>query len=171
MLMLNTPAHANETLVSLVRDMLLLEAEQALQNMSSCTRSTTRDEGGGTAPNAAVPSKAATPVPLLKLKAIYGRDTRLLAEVQQGQRLLVFQQGQLWPVGRDRDQHIRLLSLSSRCIELEVGQEQQLSFSLRPGDSHSQSQTQSLSKTQAPSNTPPRSEQLPPQVLKLCLAS
>lgn len=163
MLMLATPAQATETVVSLVRDMLLLEAEQARENMSTCTPSTARGEGNDTAQIAAAPSKAVTAMPLLKLKAIYGRDTRLLAEVQQGQRLLVFQQGQLWPIGRDRDQHMRLLSLSNRCIELEVGQVQQ--------QAESQSQSQSQGRAQALANTELRSEQLPPQTIKLCLAS
>lgn len=159
MLMLTTPAQATETVVSLVRDMLLLEAEQARQNMSTCTPATTRGEESDTAQIAESPSKALTAMSSLELKAIYGRDTRLLAEVRQGQRLLVFQQGQLWPIGRDRDQHMRLLSLSNRCIELEVGQVQQ------------QTESQGQGQTPALANTAPRSEQLPPQTIKLCLAS
>ncbi|MGO3842066.1 MAG: hypothetical protein ACTJHY_05480 [Alcaligenes pakistanensis] len=163
MLMLTTPAQATETVVSLVRDMLLLEAEQARQNMSTCTPATTRGEESDTAQIAESPSKALTAMSLLELKAIYGRDTRLLAEVRQGQRLLVFQQGQLWPIGRDRDQHMRLLSLSNRCIELEIGQVQQ--------QTESQGQGQGQGQTPALANTAPRSEQLPPQTIKLCLAS
>lgn len=81
----------------------------------------------------------------LKLKAIYGRDTRLLAEVQLGQHVLVFQQGQLWPVGRERNQQIRLLSLDSRCIELEFDREE--------GQTLVQTQTQTQTQSRAQART------------------
>lgn len=105
-------------MATIVREMLLLEAEQARQSMSSCLRSQEGQEGAGQLDVARI--KSSTPSPALKLKAIYGRDTQLLAEVQHEQRLLVFQQGQRWPIGRERDQNIRLLSLNSRCVELEM---------------------------------------------------
>lgn len=88
------------------------------------------------------------------LKAIYGRDTRLLAEVQIGQRVLLFQQGQVWPVGRERDRQIRLLSLDSRCIELEFEPEagQSLSPTSTPAPVPPPAQAQSRVQGQTPSN-------------------
>ncbi|MGO3870588.1 MAG: hypothetical protein ACTJH7_10910 [Alcaligenes sp.] len=116
MLTFSTPAGATEAMVSIVREMLLLEAEQARQNMSSCSR----PAEGESHHRDAIQSPPPKLVNMPRLKAIYGRDTQLLAEVQHEQRLLVFQQGQRWPIGRERDQNIRLLSLNSRCIELEM---------------------------------------------------
>lgn len=118
--MFSGPAWATDAMVTIVRAMLLLEAEQAWQNMSSCLKTPEEQKGAGQSDVAK--NKSSKPTPALKLKAIYGRDTQLLAEVQHEQRLLLFQQGQLWPIGRERDRTMRLLSLSSRCIELEIRQ-------------------------------------------------
>ncbi|WP_404833230.1 hypothetical protein [Alcaligenes nematophilus] len=146
-LMFSAPAWAMETMATIVREMLLLEAEQARQNMSSCLRTPQEQEGASQPDVAKIKSSKSTPA--LKLKAIYGKDTQLLAEVQHEQRLLLFQQGQLWPIGRERDRSMRLLSLSSRCIELEIRQTQ----------------------AQAAQPQPQPQPQLELQSIKLCLPS
>ncbi|WP_143243248.1 hypothetical protein [Alcaligenes faecalis] len=147
-LMFSAPALAREAIVTIVREMLLLEAEQARQNMSSDLKQQKGREGAGLPDVSKL--RSSIPVPALKLKAIYGRDTQLLAEVQRGQRLLLFQQGQLWPIGRERDRSMRLLFLDSRCIELEVG--------LSPDSSLSAASDQ-------------EQQQAKFQVTKLCLSS
>lgn len=144
-LMLSLPVQATEGMVSIVRDLLLLEAEQARHNMATCSRPEEGLEGGAQAQPSVGKNKPQRPFPGLKLKAVYGRDTRLLAEVQHEQRLLVFQQGQLWPIGRERDRQMRLLSLDSRCIELEIGLPPDSSLSMVSDQvQSSQSETQSI---------------------------
>lgn len=145
MLMLSLPVQATEGMVSIVRDLLLLEAEQARHNMAACSGPEQGLEGVDLAQPSMGKNRSGKPFPGLKLKAVYGRDTQLLAEVQHEQRLLVFQQGQLWPIGRERDRQMRLLSLDSRCIELEIGLPPDSSLSVASDQVQpSQSETQSI---------------------------
>lgn len=173
--MLSLPVQATEVIVSVVRDMLLLEAEQARQNMASCSRPLEGQEGAGLAQADVDKSRSSKAASGLKLKAVYGRDTRLLAEVQHGQRLLLFQQGQLWPIGRERDRQMRLLSLDSRCIELEIGLPLEHAESQSQSQSQGQSQSQSRGQTQvlSLSAASDQAQQSKPefQSIKLCLPS
>ncbi|MGE8546416.1 hypothetical protein [Alcaligenes sp. Marseille-Q7550] len=104
-------AQSDTALLITVHELLRMDAERARQNVSprSCP---------GDAP---LTSQGRSVDGGIELKAIYGRDKQLLAEVRLGERSLVYQQGQPWPIGRHRDRSMRLHSLSSRCIELQEG--------------------------------------------------
>lgn len=104
---------SDPALLITVHDMLRQDAERAQQSLSlrSCS-------------SQAVPGAASLPTApgALELKAIYGRQSHLLAEVRHAEHSLVFQQGQPWPIGRHRDPRFRLHSISNRCIQLQEGE-------------------------------------------------
>src|SRR5690349_2312954 len=86
-------AQSDTALLITVHELLRMDAERARQNVSP--RSCPGD--------ASVTSQGRSVDGGIELKAIYGRDKQLLAEVRLGERSLVYQQGQPWPIGRHRD--------------------------------------------------------------------
>lgn len=57
--------------------------------------------------------------PDLVLKAMYGVDTRILAEVSFRGETYLYLRGQVWPLGDQQGRsQLRLISMSARCIQV-----------------------------------------------------
>lgn len=99
----------------LVRDLIELENQRLTQPLAA-RRSQNQ--------SSAVSPMAYSGVDLV-LKAMYGVDKRILAEVSFRGKPYLYLRGQAWPIGDSQGQsQLRLLSMSSGCIRLAHKEEQ-----------------------------------------------
>jgi hypothetical protein len=98
-----------------VRALMRMEMALALAR----TRQQSAHSNKNTEPHRDVASRLELPVSELRLTAIYGTGSKLVAEVQAGTRTLTYINGKSWPVGVTSGKTAyRLISMKGRCLTL-----------------------------------------------------
>lgn len=99
-----------------VRELMRLETAQALKRL--------RPEGASHAGTSRIKHAGSSPdqgFSAARLVAIYGVGTRLMAELDVDGQILLFMRGRPEAVGPGRKHAMRLVDMTSRCVEVSMG--------------------------------------------------
>lgn len=100
-----------------VRELMRLETAQALQRLRAGPSAFPQ---GGAPPRAASEAIASAAGEPARLLAIYGVGRKLMAEVRADGQTLLFMRGRPEAVGPGRAHAMRLLDISSQCVEISL---------------------------------------------------